>query len=258
MLITAEGSIRNAPNSYEQNGVSYFWTGLIWARGRLAGRDTAQYIAQRFDREGAISFKELLGCFLFAVRQLDGRLLVFADNSGLQAAYVSTSGISSNFVPHVEYLKEATSLTLDCEATAQTYAIGRVLSSRTLVEQIRRGDKDHYFEVGNGRIDSLPKAIADIDQSDGVFSPPRFYDDLSHALQLSRVSTALTGGFDSRMNFAFLNTRVEVLPCLSGELTDHPEAPIAMRVAREGGRELAFLETGKPDLDDATVERLVR
>ena len=83
MLLSFENGIENMDgfDCYMQNGSAYYFSGIIWMRGRKAGQDTARQIAAACDETGDVPFAAIFGSFCFVIRKPSGELILFTDNS---------------------------------------------------------------------------------------------------------------------------------------------------------------------------------
>lgn len=235
----------------------FFWDGLIYVPGFKAGADTVAALAKMFHDSGTFPFAKLRGSFHLIVRTPD-RVLAFTDNSQLSAIYVHPQAVSTRVLPLVQLLSEVDSapLNLSTTAIAQAYAVGRIVTEETLIESITLLDSDKYLEFREGGLTVEDKGIDDIDHTESGFTPEGFFDALAVALDNGQVSCALTGGYDSRMVYAFLANRMSPIPTLSGDAPITADARVGAKVARVSGRALQFIKTPMPSITDKYLQDL--
>lgn len=258
MIISNERHIRDASGTGEvtvgEN--TCYWTGLPFIEGHKAGADSVRILMKRFEESGNVPFSMLRGAFsIFLVTP--NRILAFGDNSDLRTVYVNERAISDRFLPLIGHLHSAeVRLGFDWESIAQTYSVGRILNGRTIVRAVTLLDKQEYVEIVQGKISVARKDVDDIDTAADGFTPSKFFNSVATALGGAEVSCALTGGYDSRLVFGALGSRMRVLPTLSGDVEGNADVAIGSTVAKAAGVDLRLVRTPQPMLSDGVLQHL--
>lgn len=243
---------------HEDMGVQYFWSGLVYAENKPAGVETIKHIASYYATHKQIPFKLLRGAFNIFVVDAD-RTICFADNSGMRTLFYSETAVSESFLALVRHLSLTHNhvLEFDLESASEAFAIGRILDFRTLIKSVNMLERFYFIEISEGNATVRQKPIEDVNVKDANFDPSRLFDELGAAVQQdSPVSCALTGGYDSRMVYAYALNRMNVIPTLSGDITKSREVQVAEQTAIAAGQELTFMQIDQPELDDITIRSL--
>src|SRR5690606_26661912 len=105
MLISYERGIINVNNfeCLEKNGYLYYYSGIIWMRGKKAGKETVEHISKIYEVQNKIPFIEIFGSFCFVILHPNGRIVLFTDNSNMRTFYIGKKLIGTNYL---EVIKE--------------------------------------------------------------------------------------------------------------------------------------------------------
>lgn len=260
LLINKSGQLQNQESctAYTFDKTCYYVNGFIFTSGKKAGAETINWLNECLRESDEIPFDSLMGAFSLFIVFPDGRITAFTDNSGQHAIYIHDKAISDSLLDLIDYLTtdERLNLKFSSEALAESYSLGRVFCGKTLIQGITLSDSFQQYTVANGMLSEGKKPIINIDCGAPDFSPDVFFTDLAYALTGFPVSVALTGGYDSRMVYAFLRNRRKVTPSLSGDCMTEPDIVTAKKVAQSVDDRLNLIETKKPDISAALLQRI--
>jgi len=225
-----------------------------------AGEDSIRYIAEEYEKTGIIPFNKLHGAFSMLIKNPDGSSCVFTDNSHMHVLYIHNDAISDKFLNLIDYLlsSDDCKLSLDPEAIAQQYSVGRTFFNKTLITEISLSDSFIYYYINNNKIEKRKKEIYDIDEDQDKIEPAKFFNYLSEALHGRKISVALTGGYDSRLIYSFMKNRMLVQPTLSGDDESNIDIVVSRKVATSAGDNLKLIHTVKPIISDEVLEEMFK
>lgn len=184
--------------------------------------------------------------------------LFFASNSEMHCVYISKYGASSSFLEHLDYLKQAgIEIFFSDESVCEYITLGKVFFKKTFAENIVMLPNDQYLRFKNGEMQISDKSITGIDGESHIGSPEKFFGDLAYAIEKVKVSSALTGGYDSRMVVAMLYKRVPLKLYYSTNNPEDTEARVSKAVARKLNIPHSIYHTDKPELTDDRIRCLI-
>lgn len=260
MIINKNSEVTDIENKIilESNGYTYYCNGLIYIYGMRAGEESIRYLAEEYEKTGIIPFRKLHGAFSMIIKNPDGSASVFTDNSHMHALYIHENAVSDSFLKLIDYilLSEDCKLSLDIEAIAQQYCIGRTFFNKTLINEIALSDSFIFYYINNDRIEKRKKEIYDIDEEQNIIDPEEFFNYLSKALYGIKTSVALTGGYDSRLVYSFMKNKMPVQSTLSGDDESNIDIVISRKVARSIGDSLKLIRTVKPVVSDEILKEM--
>jgi hypothetical protein len=236
---------------YTYAGTDHLFRGFVYVPGKKAGQESAAEIARLFSESGKVPFSIIRGSYSYIIRRDDGDVIVFSDNSNQHVCYVSDGFISDSFeeILRSEYMRDS-ELLFDMESVCEYLSLGRTFFDKTFVEGIAMLSAWAFILIKNGEAEIFDKRIGDIDAGSTVPNGGAFFADLAHSLADYKISSALTGGYDSRMVYCCMLNRVDVSPCLCSNFDSDREKAIAQRVASATGKRLDVIHTPKPEVSD--------
>lgn len=238
------------------NGYVYYCNGLFFMYGRRAGEESIRCFAEEYEKNNTIPFNSLHGAFSMFIKNPDGSTIAFTDNSHMHVLYIQDYAISDSFLKLIDYISKDYKLTLNVEAIAQQYCLGRTFFNKTLISEISLSDSYDYYYIHNNKIERRKKEVYDIDEKQNIIDPEEFFNYLSKALEEIKTSVALTGGYDSRLVYSFMRNRMAVQPTLSGDNESNDDIIVSKRVAKSINDNLKLIRTLKPTISDDILNKM--
>lgn len=262
MIINKNSEITDIKNIFDMeiNGYKYYCNGLIYIYGKRAGEESIRCLAAEYEKMGEIPFEKLHGAFSILIKNPDESAIAFTDNSHMHVLYIHDYSISDSFLNLIDYVlqSEDYKFSLNIEAMAEQYCIGRIFFNKTLISEITLSDSDAYYHIHDGIIEKKSKEIYDIDEKHNIIEPEDFFDYLSKALDEIKTSVALTGGYDSRLVYSFMKNKMIIQPTLSGDDESNIDIVVSKKVAKSVGDNLRLIRTYKPDISDNILEEMFK
>jgi hypothetical protein len=225
--------LRAPHEALETEHFAVLWTGFLFVRGCVAGRESVDRMLTEWRRDGP-ERALATGRGSFAVRVFDKRARsawCAVDPFGLTRLYFSTAAIADDFFALVGRLG-AERGEIDDDALAAFFRFGFYDSHRTLDRRIRvlGGDDIAVCEPG-GMVRLVQKYLVD-NEDDDRFDFDRYMRDVAIALQGRQVSADLTGGFDSRLVVACLaHAGVPVREAVTSGQDGSADVAVARKIA---------------------------
>lgn len=192
-------------NKYCRNNINYYYTPVIFTSDTKSGEETIKRIAFKYENEGKIDFKNILGAYHVIVEDLNRKeILAFTDNSGQRCFYFNDNCISDRFLQLIDFIKsEGLNLEFDEEKLIEYIYFGKNFSCSTYIKGITKSNSQFYYKISeNGDIIQLSKNIGTLNSSSFSIDVNRFSSILKKNLMsdksLDNKTLSLTGGFDSR------------------------------------------------------------
>jgi hypothetical protein len=220
--------LRAPHEALETEHFTVLWTGFLFVRGCVAGRDSVERILTEWRHGGPERALALArGSFAVSIFDKQARSAWCAvDPFGLVRLFFSAGAIADDFFALVRRLG-AERGAIDDDALAAFFRFGFYDSHRTLDRRIRvvGGDDIAVCEPG-GMVRLVQKHPAG-SGDEQRFDFDRYMRDVAIALRGSQISVDLTGGFDSRL----------VAACLT-----HAGAPVreAVTSGQDGSADVAL------------------
>lgn len=235
MLISKKNGVINTDNFekvYTCSKFIVYMNGILFCRGKKAGRESINYIAEKIKSDRTIPFHELFGSYTVLIDICNKRQILFSDNSCMHGLFISDNYIGSNFK---ELVKTEGLYHFDKIGVCEYLGLIRGgLSGKTYVKGINISSNLNFYEIDNGNYFVRSKKIDDIDGESSIDDPIEFFRDISYALEDMKCVCALTGGFDSRAVAAVMNTFRSYDCFISGDNNKSPEIKSAVRTAKAG------------------------
>lgn len=255
MLLSYEKGMVNTDGfeSFESNGNTYYYSGIIWMRGKKAGKESVQEIATIYEKHGSIPFIEIFGSFYCVIQRSNGDIMFFTDNSNMHCYYMGKKAIGTNYL---EVIRENGAKKFNNEALCELFALGGVYFGKTLIDEIELSEFDKYYICSKDAIRVENKNIGGIDGETSIQDVNEFFKEMAYALSDLKVTLSLTGGYDSRMVFACLKEYVAIDVFISGDNEKDSDIVCSQKVARVGGSQIEIIKTEKPKITDEYIKFL--
>ncbi|SOC38598.1 asparagine synthase-related protein [Ureibacillus acetophenoni] len=249
MLISYEEGIININNfeCIEINGYKYYYSGIIWMRGKKAGKETVEHLSKIYEVQNKIPFIEIFGSFCLVILHPNGRIVLFTDNSNMRTFYIGKKLIGTNYL---EVIKEKTKVDFNLDALCEFFTLGDTYFGKTLLNDIRLTESTKYYICDDGGLLIKDKGIGDIDEDTSIKDVNEFFKEMAYSLSDLKVTMSLTGGYDSRLIFACINDYLTVKPFISGDNEKHKDIIYSQKVAEAVGRKIEILRIKKPEISD--------
>lgn len=237
---------------YNQNGIELLIDGIIFAYGKKCGEETIKWLLEMLSRKEKIPFEELHGAFTCAIKT-DKKTVVFTDNSNMHCAYYSDDVISNSYLNVIEV--EASlgrKMEFDPNVICEYITMGNIYNNKTFFKEIQLLDSRKVAVIENGGISINDKEIGDIDEKSTIVSLNDFFDKISYSISEKHVCQALTGGYDSRLVYACVSTKIEDHVAISANVIKHADVEYARKTAEANDDELDIITIDKPAIDEDT------
>lgn len=255
MLISFESGIINVDNfeCIEINNYKYYYSGIIWMRGKKAGKETVEHISKLYEVEHNIPFIDIFGSYSFVILHPNGRIVMFTDNSNLHTFYIGSKFIGTNYL---EVIKEKEKVDFDLEALCEFLALGKTFFGKTIINEIKLSRSENYYICEGGVLFIKDKGIGNIDGNTSIKDVNEFFKEMSYSLSDLKVTISLTGGYDSRLVYACINDYLTVKPFISGDNDKHKDIIYSQKAAEAGGSKIEILRIKKPEINNDLIESL--
>ena len=164
-MIIDNQSIHGSTNEFKKytvDNISIYLNGLMWYRGKRAGRESIEALIQDYRETGGIPYVALFGAYLLVIQ--DGNTItVVPDNSNMHCIYYSQNGISNSCLELARFLKaRGEALSINDIAFYEMFELGKIYGNRSFIQQISVLDYSNVIVVKDKRIQILKKNIGDI------------------------------------------------------------------------------------------------
>lgn len=231
----------------------YYYSGIIYLRGKKAGKESVCWIAEEYETTGIIPFTKIFGAFCLIIDKLDGESIFLSDNSNLHCFFIGGNYIGDNFLEIIRYEKSSE---FNMEALCEFFILGGVYFGKTLVAGICLSSNDSYYVSVHDSIKEVTKGIGDIDEPSSINDVSEFFRDMAYSLSDYRLTLSLTGGYDSRMVYACLKDHIPIDVFMSGNNERDPDIISAKKVAQAGGQTLEVIKIEKPKINEEYLREL--
>ncbi|MFL2140598.1 hypothetical protein [Ruoffia sp. FAM 26254] len=255
MLITTTG-IKQIDSFHEYKSPKdyyYYYNGLFFLRGKKAGLESVKELAKTYESTNQIDFEKLYGAFSFVIKDPNGKITIFSDNSNMHCVYYSKESLSSSFLENINYLTKNQKVNFNDESLTEFYTLGNVYFGKTLIEEISVSKSSDLFIIENNKLIKTDKNINSIEEKSTINNPIEFLNDVAFALSEEKTCIALTGGYDSRLLFSGLGDKIDITPTISGNKYDSKDISIASKIAGILGKKMYVVETPKPEINNTLI-----
>ncbi len=237
----------------EFGNLNVYYRGILWMRGKKAGKESVTHFIKKYIDSGKIPFIELFGAFSCIIEYSDGKLILFTDNSNMHCFFIGDKAIGSNFL---EVAKTNKVNSFDIDSLCEFFSLGAVYFRKTLLKGIKLTDNDKVYIYDQGIIHIIEKGIGGIDKKSSISDVNEFFKEMAYALSELKVTLSLTGGYDSRMVFACLNNYIPVDTFISGDNEKDQDIIVSKRVAKAAGNKQEVIKTTKPNITEDYIYSL--
>lgn len=260
MLITKNGELQlDTDQLLEQSfeGERHYVKGFFYLHGLQSGEESIAAVAHVRKNGKTLPFLKMFGSYTYLIRQEDGEIIFFSGNSLMSCLYVSDAAVSDSYLQLLEYHKEQRlPLRFNTDSVCEYYTMGNLYFDKTFTSEIRILPNDHYVRFSKGVMTFCNKSLGIFEAKSSFSSAQEYYDGLAHALGNQRVSSALTGGYDSRLIFAELQNQIPMHVFFSANIKTK-DGEVAQRVAKSVGAELEVIHTEQPKLSESLLEKII-
>jgi len=253
MRIDCHKQYKNKERFIKITHEGYYYNGVIFMRGKRAGRETIEALIQEIETTGSIPYLKLYGAFSCVVQYPNDRIVAFTDNSNMHCFYWNQTEIGSDFLDMIY----GRGFSLDAEAICEQIVLGSIFEGKTAFKEVRVSRFDKYYMIENGSIIEKNKGIGDIDGDSTIKDPIDFFADIAYALSGKKVAAALTGGYDSRMVVACLYKKLNLDLFISGDRAQDLDIVYSKKVAKALNRPLEIISTPKVEYTEAFLKDLL-
>lgn len=260
MVIDKFGNISAYENEkkYVIGNTAYYLEGFFYMEGLASGEESLVYFDNLFLQKGTIPFQDVRGAFSLCVVR-GGETYFFTCNSNMHAIYISDQACANHFFELRDWHRgNGYVLSDDLESICMYYTLGNVFFGKTFLKEITVLDANQYIAWINGKRSIRDKKVGDIDAETRLKKAEEYFDNLNKAISNCNVAMALTGGYDSRLVFTYLQEETPMKVYLMSNCDDSLEQRVAQRVLHAVGKELELIEVEKPKLTDQLVRETVK
>lgn len=230
----------------------FYYRGLFFLRGLLAGEESIAALAETYDRTGRLAFLSYYGSFQIVIVEKE-TITMFTDNSNMNCFYFTDHCISSSFL---SLIKAEAPLEFDENAIYEYIVYGNLFFDKTFFKECRILKSSDYFVIGPEGIKRLEKGIGGIDKASTLSNPQALFDDITYATSGNNVAISLTGGYDSRMVYTCLKNNENLHPFISGNNLDDKDILISQKVAAVFQDKQEIITMDKPAVDEKMLKQL--
>lgn len=228
--------------------------GLLFIPGYHAGKESVEQLLLALRQNGEIPFDQLYGAYTCCIVRRTGEVFFFASNSEMHCLYFTEDTVSSSFLELLDYrCRHRLPLTFSSAQICEYYTLGKVFFQKTFLREISIIPNNQYVLYCNGVLRVLSKGITDISGESHLESPQKFFADLAYALSQQHVSSALTGGYDSRLVSTMLYREIPLTLYYATNNPEDPDLSAVKKVAEIIGHPLKIYHTEKPVCDEAFI-----
>ncbi len=242
---------------YSYRGITVYIDGFIYVYGRKAGSDTIQWLCEEVYEKKQIPYNCLRGAFSCIVD--DGKSLnCFTDNSNMHCIYYSEDNVSNSFLEIVKHVyKKGKKIEFSEEALCEYYTLGNIFFEKTFFTDIKILGSEEIIVYESGDFIIKKKGIEGIEGVSALSSISDYFSKLAYSISDLKVCQALTGGYDSRMIYTCLSSRIHDHAAISSNILDHPDVIHAMEVTKTNGDELEVISINKPEYSEEWLDVLL-
>ncbi len=216
----------------ETNDFVAIWTGFLFLRGFVAGRESVHALLELLAEMGPAQALALpKGSFLLCILDKQAReIFCTVDPFGLMRLFVADSVISDDLFALIRQLGSHEAH-LDLPALASFLRFGFYSLGRTIDRRVRvlAGDEITLFS-SSGDLKIFRKHLPDFRVAPDPFDFDAYVRDVRKAICGQRVSLDLTGGYDSRLLAACLKNSA-IVECATTGQPGNLDVEIARKVA---------------------------
>ena len=256
--VTKQGEIINeGVKSYHYDNADFYIDGLIYTYGKKAGEETINWIYEEIINKGSIPYNQIKGCYICVIKQ-DQTVTAFSDNSNMHCLYYSENNISNSFLKMIDVENETENkLSFSNIALCEYLTIGSVYFDNTFFNEINILNSSDYIYIDKKAINIYSKGIGDLEEKSEVKTITEFFEKMAYSISDYQICQALTGGYDSRLIYACLSSKIEDQPTLSSNNDTLADVKCAAVVANANGDKLDVISIPKPEYLDHMVEDII-
>ena len=256
--VTKQGEIINeGVKSYHYDNADFYIDGLIYSYGKKAGEETINWIYEEIINKGSIPYNQIKGCYICVIKQ-DQTVTAFSDNSNMHCLYYSENNISNSFLKMIDVENETENkLSFSNIALCEYLTIGSVYFDNTFFNEINILNSSDYIYIDKKAINIYSKGIGDLEEKSEVKTITEFFEKMAYSISDYQICQALTGGYDSRLIYACLSSKIEDQPTLSSNNDTLADVKCAAVVANANGDKLDVISIPKPEYLDHMVEDII-
>ena len=253
------GEISNSGvQEYHFEHADFYIDGFIFSYWKKAGAETVEWLYNWFIEKKDIPFNYLAGAYSCIIKT-EEKIVAFSDNSNLHCVYYTDNYISNSFLSLLEYeLKTGRKCNFDIDSLCEYLTIGNVFFGKTFFSDIYILDSSASIVIEEGVIRKVPKGIGDIDNKSTLLSISEFFDRFAYSVSGYNICQALTGGYDSRMIYACLSSRISDHPTISSNTDSLNDVKYAKEVAEVNDSKLEIVKIPKPEFHENIVEDILQ
>lgn len=261
MILDESGKISSYKKDikYVIGNTDYYLQGFLYVEGKVSGEESLTYIEESFRKNGEIPFQDIWGAFSLCIVRDNGEIYFFTCNSNMNAIYLSDKAAGNSFLNLRDWHRENRyELNEDLESMCMYYTLGNIYFGQTFFKEIKVLQPDKYIIWKDGKRSIEDKKTEDIDARPKLKGAKYYFDNLNKAISNCNVAMALTGGYDSRLIFTYLQEDTPMKVYLMSNYNDSPEQRISEKVLHTVGKELEIVEVEKPLLTDDLIREIVK
>ena len=253
-----QGTVRNeGVQEYHYENADIYVDGLIYAYQKKAGQETADWLYEKFISEGKLPYEEIRGAYSCIIR-CKGTTFSFSDNSGMHCIYYSDGYLSNSFLKISELEKKAgRKPAFNAEALCEYLSLGSIYFEKTFFAGIRILESTRVIRIRDGIISFLDKGIGDIDRRSDLPSLSDYFSRVAYSISGRKICQALTGGYDSRMVYACMSSKVNDHAAITSNDMANKDVRIASEVAEANGAELEIISIPKPEYTEDLISSIL-
>ena len=231
--------------------------GLLYVYGKKAGRESVEWLYEKFCSSKKIPYMHLRGTFTCILKTTD-ELIVFTDNSNMHCVYYSEDYVCTSFLRIIQFeIEHERKLTFNNQAICEYYTLGNIFWGKSFFNEISILDSFHLINIKNGKISIESKNITGIDGPSETQSIEEFFVKMSYSLSGLKVCQALTGGYDSRLVYACTSKYIPDHVAISANDKKHSDVKVAEKVAQANGTKLDIITKDKPVFSDSLLDDII-
>ena len=224
----------------------------IWLSGVLSyddGKSNPIEFAQMF-LKGSLDFNTIIGWFKIVIFDKENKKwYLFGDNSNSQYFFYSlkTGCFSDSMLSLREIL--ADEVTPNYSAIYELLGLGFTVGEETVINEIKRTDKDFYYIYDGKRMERKSKRLKTLRTLDRQIEIFDIIKTLKDQIEGEKLAAVCTGGTDSRAVISALNqANLDTEFVITGH-DDNPDIVPAHRISEALGIELTVLNPDKKEYD---------
>ncbi len=237
----------------EYDDYDVYYAGLIYEKGGIkAGEESINILLEEY-RKGEIQFQNIYGAYyLMIVNKAGNESIAFVDNSNMATVFYTDCNVSDDFLKLIDSLEQPK---MNNKVVCEYLTLLRGFYFETFVEGIQMFKSSSFYQIREGEIREISKGIGYLEDKSSISSVSEFFKDMAKSLGQTRVVSALTGGYDSRMVVASLYKDLDLDLFISGNNEESNEIKISKMVAQKLNKKLNLIRPDMKKIDKTTILR---